>query len=141
MFKTIAATNYDLSYKVNAVAIKLGPLRADQQKLAGRVPHVEREVTEIDQTVQDLEEQMHSLTSNVRELEARAEESKERSHHNNLRIVGILEGRDSTDPTLCFKQWLSQKVAKQINCLITFSWNVLIECHHKVLHWGHPQDQ
>ncbi|KAJ1134792.1 hypothetical protein NDU88_001238 [Pleurodeles waltl] len=100
--KAIAATRQYLSTKVDAVAIELGPLRANQQTLTSRVNQMENEITELQLTVHDLEGQIPSITSKVCEPEPRTEDSEARSCCNNLGIVGFPEGAEGNDPTQFF---------------------------------------
>ncbi|KAJ1090795.1 hypothetical protein NDU88_003924 [Pleurodeles waltl] len=62
---TITTIKQERSNKVDAVAVEMGILRADQQKLAGRVTHMENNVAELCLTVQELEGHVRSLASKV----------------------------------------------------------------------------
>ncbi|KAJ1175635.1 hypothetical protein NDU88_000922 [Pleurodeles waltl] len=56
----IPASKQELSTKVDAVAIALGLLQPDQQKLAARVTHTEHDITELNPEVKGLVEQVDS---------------------------------------------------------------------------------
>ncbi|KAJ1093812.1 hypothetical protein NDU88_006904 [Pleurodeles waltl] len=112
ILEAIAATKQDLSTKVDAVAIQLGLLCSEQQRLMSRVTQVESEVTELRPAIQDLEGQIWSLISKVRVMEARAEDYEGRSRCDNLYIVGFPGSAEDTDHTLFFFKWVSQKVAQ-----------------------------
>ena len=102
----IEHTHESLVSKIDSVAVGLNLLRDDHRKLADRVSHSEKDIVELKLTVTGVQTILNDLTDRVRYLEGRAEEAEGRNRRSNLRIVGLPENEEGSDPLGFLEDWI-----------------------------------
>ncbi|KAJ1186679.1 hypothetical protein NDU88_003460 [Pleurodeles waltl] len=86
-----------LEPKLDTVQIDVNLLRVDMGKISAKVAAAETHIDGLQATTKQVEEQFRSLTKKSEIMEARLEDQEGRSRRNNVRVVGVLEGMESTD--------------------------------------------
>ncbi|KAJ1083279.1 hypothetical protein NDU88_003438 [Pleurodeles waltl] len=100
-----------LQRDIGQVAVEVGLLRADHQKLADRVQEMETALAELSPRQGELVAMVLQLTDRVQRLQRRVEEAEGQSRRNNVRIVGLPEGAEGTDMVSFLEGWLRTDVA------------------------------
>ena len=106
ILEAIDFTRDRLETKMGEVTEGLNILRADHNKLKDRVAQTERNLGELTPKITETHSGIQDLTDRIRYLEGRAEDSEGRARRNNLRIVGMPEGEEGTNPLTYLESWL-----------------------------------
>lgn len=125
--ETLNQTRASLEGKIDKVAIDLTHLRADHRKLADRTTAVESAVADIAPTVTATDKHVQNLLNRVEFLEGRVEDAEGRARRNNVRIVGLPEGKKGRHPTEYAESWLQTLLPEG-----TLSPHFVIERAHRV---------
>lgn len=103
-------------------------IRKDADKIHMRVTDVERRVGDSEDLLQEHSADLNSLKTKVKSLESRAEDAENRNRRHNLRIVGLAEGAEGSDPT-AFTEQLLRSLLPQA----PFSAHFVVERAHRML--------
>ncbi|KAJ1176595.1 hypothetical protein NDU88_001867 [Pleurodeles waltl] len=83
-----------LEPRLDTVAVDMGLLRADLQKVSDKVSTAETDTAHLQSTSKALEEQVRFLTTEHEHMAARLEDREGRAWRNNIRVVGVPEGAE-----------------------------------------------
>ncbi|KAJ1107914.1 hypothetical protein NDU88_005300 [Pleurodeles waltl] len=89
--------------RLDAVAVDVGLLWSDLQKVSDKVSTVETDIAHLQSTSKALEEQVRFLTTEHGRMAARLEDQEGRVHWNNIRVVGVPEGAEGPSVELLWK--------------------------------------
>ena len=123
----IKGTRESLEGKIDSVAQGLDLLKADHNKLKGRVVVIEKTLLETQPRLKSLDSRTEELEERVKYLEGRAEDAEGRNRRSNLRIVGLPEGAEGSDPAQFLETWI--KSFMPVDVLTSF---FTIERAHRV---------
>lgn len=99
LVQVIARCQATLTSKIDSLQMKMSLVQRDFDKIRGRVDEVERRVGDTKDIVRDHSATLHTVQQRLKHLESRAEDAENRNRRNNLRIVGLPEGREGSDTT------------------------------------------
>ncbi|KAJ1165689.1 hypothetical protein NDU88_006106 [Pleurodeles waltl] len=85
--------------KLGSIMIELNILKDDQKKLSDRMKQTESNVAEILPTHKENKDAIEHLQQQVKALQERVEDAEGRYLHNNVYIIGLLEGKEGRNPT------------------------------------------
>ncbi|KAJ1127937.1 hypothetical protein NDU88_006330 [Pleurodeles waltl] len=89
----IVDTKTALQQVIGAVSVGLGLLRPEHQKMEERMQETERSLADIRPAQEAMMQQVAELIDRVLRLEHRAEDTEGSNIRNNIRVVGLPEGR------------------------------------------------
>lgn len=84
-------------------------LRHDVQKLRGRVSETERRISDLEDTVNPLLPKVNTAGGKIATLEDKVDDLEYRLRRNNLRLVGLPERVEGSDPVSFMESWLEQE--------------------------------
>ncbi|KAJ1163192.1 hypothetical protein NDU88_003655 [Pleurodeles waltl] len=93
-----------LEPQVDVVAVDVGLLRADLEKVSHKVSTVVTDIARLQSTSKALEEQVRFLTPEHGRMAARLEDQEGRPWRNNIRVVGVLFVETLITDHLCTKR-------------------------------------
>ncbi|XP_069075335.1 dendritic cell-specific transmembrane protein [Pleurodeles waltl] len=93
-------------FLVMKVAVEVGLLRADHQKLTDRVSETENKLLEIAPKQETLEATITDLTDRVLRLEKWVEDADGRNRRDKVWVVGLLEGTEGKDMVGFLEEWM-----------------------------------
>ncbi|KAJ1204115.1 hypothetical protein NDU88_007896 [Pleurodeles waltl] len=83
-----------LEPRLNAVAVDVGLLRADLQKVSEKISTAETDIAHLQSTSKALEEQVQFLMAEHGRMAARLEDQVEWARRNNIRVIRVPEGAE-----------------------------------------------
>lgn len=92
----VASYQAALTTKIEEVQMDVGLLWQDMDKIRSRLSAAENRVGQVEDAVGENTGAICSLQSRFKMLEHRAEDSENRCRRNNIRIVGLAEGKNPT---------------------------------------------
>ncbi|KAJ1145388.1 hypothetical protein NDU88_011675 [Pleurodeles waltl] len=102
----IQGSRVALEAKIETVEVEVNLLRADLRKVSDKFKVAEVSIVELQTEVGSLRKQMVQATSTVGRLEARLEDAGGRSQHNNIRLLGFLEGAEGFAAETFVENWI-----------------------------------
>lgn len=109
-----------LTVKIDHVQTEMALIRWDMDKFRERVAEVERRVSGTGDIQREYCADLQILKSKVKILEARAGDAENRNRLNNLRVLGLPEGAESSDP-MAFMEHLLPSLLPKANFSPHFS--------------------
>lgn len=100
----------------------------------GRMNEVKQRVSQPEDTVCDQGADLHTLKTKLKALETRTEDAENRNRRNNLRVLGLPEGAEGTDPTA-----FSERLLQQLLPSARFSPFFTVERAHRIPSTRGPQ--
>ncbi|KAJ1119328.1 hypothetical protein NDU88_007514 [Pleurodeles waltl] len=101
-------------------------MKDDQAKLSDRLKQTESTVADILLTHNDNKNGIAKLQQQTEALQERIEDAEGRLRRNNIRIIGLPEGKEGKDPTRYIETWL-QSIAKD-----KLSIHFVVEREHRI---------
>ncbi|KAJ1197601.1 hypothetical protein NDU88_001457 [Pleurodeles waltl] len=103
---------------LDAVAVDVGLLRADLQKVSEKVSTAETDIARLESTPKALEEQVRFLTVEHGRMAARLEDQEGRVQRNNIRAVGVqgMIGGKKKEQHLQVMELEQETVALEVRC-------------------------
>lgn len=99
LMQAIATCQTTLTGKIDSLHMDMGLIRKDMDKFRHRLTETEHRIGAAEDTLHDHTATLHTLKTKVKALELRAEDAENRNRRNNLRVVGLPEGVEGSDPT------------------------------------------
>lgn len=99
LMQAITNCQTTLTGKIEQVQLDISLIRRDMDTFRTRLTEAERRVGDAEDVLQDHTVSLRTLQTKIKSLETRAEDAENRNRRNNLRIVGLPEGTEGTDPT------------------------------------------
>ena len=102
----IESSRISTETKIGELAQEFNILRDEHGKLKGRITDTERALAELQPQTTSHQQTISDLQDRVRFLEGRAEDAEGRSRRNNIRVVGMPEGREGRDAVGFLEDWV-----------------------------------
>ncbi|KAJ1119363.1 hypothetical protein NDU88_007549 [Pleurodeles waltl] len=109
ILKEIRDSRQAIENRLDMITTDMNIMKDDQAKLSDRLKQTES--TDILPTHNDNENAIAKLQQQMEALQERIEDAEGRSRCNNIRIIGLPEGKEGNDPTRYIETWL-QSIAK-----------------------------
>ncbi|KAJ1154305.1 hypothetical protein NDU88_007058 [Pleurodeles waltl] len=106
ILKDIRVSRLAIEQRLGSITTELSILKDDHRKLVDRVKRRESDVAALVPGQKDSESVIQKLQKQVETLQERIGDAKGRSHRNNIRIIGLLEGTKGLDATQYVETWL-----------------------------------
>lgn len=106
LMQAITGCQTTLTTKIEQIQSEMGLIRRDMDKYRDRLTEAERRVGENEDEIRDHGASIRILQVKMKTLELRAEDQENRNRRNNLRLVGLPEGREGRDPEAYTEQLL-----------------------------------
>ncbi|KAJ1153565.1 hypothetical protein NDU88_006324 [Pleurodeles waltl] len=111
ILKKIRDYRQAIENRLGMITMEINIMKDDQTKLSDRLKQTESTVAEILLTHNDNKNDFERLQQQMEILQERVEDAEGRSLRNNIRIIGLPEGKEGSDQTQYIKTWL-QSIAK-----------------------------
>lgn len=110
---TIKVNHADLMGKVDVVKIDLAIMWQDMHKLHGRVTETEQCISDLEDTVTPILPKMNTYGGKITTLKDKVDDFENRLCRNNLRLVGLPEQVEGSDPVAFLESWLEQEFGRE----------------------------
>lgn len=127
----IKVNHADLVGKVDGLKIDLTIMRQDVHKLRGWVTKTEQRISDLEDTIAPILPRLNTYGGKITTLEDKVHDLENRLRRNNLRLVGLPERVEGSDPVAFLESWLEQEFGRE-----QLSPCFVIERAHRVL--GRP---
>lgn len=128
IMSAIALCRPTLTSKIEAVQLDMGMMRQDGDKIRSRVTETEQRTGLMEDTVTEHSSAIRNLQTKMKALEYKADDAENRNRRYNLRIVGLAEGAEGTNPAVFVEQLLHNLLPNA-----QFSPYFTVERAHRVL--------
>lgn len=98
LMQAISTCQSTLTIKIDHVQEETALIRRNMDRFRERVGEAERRISTTEDVQREQHEDIQILKSKVKALEFRAEDAENRNRRNNLRVLGLPEGAEGTDP-------------------------------------------
>lgn len=115
VLKTIKVNHSDLMGKVAELKLDITIMRQDMHKIRDRVSETERRISDLEDTVNPLLPAVKTHGTKIKSLEDKADDLENRLRRNNLRLVGLPERVEGSDPVSFLECWFMQEFGR--DCL------------------------
>ncbi|KAJ1208294.1 hypothetical protein NDU88_003680 [Pleurodeles waltl] len=126
ILKEIRDSRQAIENRLDMITTDINIMKDDQAKLTDRLKQTESTVADILSTYNDNKIAIVKLQQQMEALQKRIEDAEWRSLRNNIRIIGLPEGKEGNDPTQCIESWL-QSIAKD-----RLSIHLVVERAHRI---------
>ncbi|KAJ1095558.1 hypothetical protein NDU88_000720 [Pleurodeles waltl] len=111
ILKEIRDSRQAIENRLDTITTDMNIMKDDQAKLSDRLKQTESTVADILPTHNDNKNAIVKLQQQMEALQERIEDAEGCSQCNNIRIIGLPEGKEGNDPTRYIESWL-QSIAK-----------------------------
>ncbi|KAJ1130319.1 hypothetical protein NDU88_008672 [Pleurodeles waltl] len=111
VLKEIRDSRQAIENRLDMITTDMNIMKDDQAKLSDRLKQTESTVADILPTHYYNKNAIVKLQQQMETLQERIEDAEGRSWCNNIRIIGLPEGKEGSDPTQYIESWL-QSIAK-----------------------------
>lgn len=101
-----------LSTHVGKVQADISFIRHDLQNVRERLSSAEERISTVEDTVHPLSAEIKRHTAAISTLMQKSDDFENRLRRNNLRLIGVPEKAEGSNPTDFFEQWLAQLIGK-----------------------------
>ncbi|KAJ1084298.1 hypothetical protein NDU88_004450 [Pleurodeles waltl] len=126
ILKEIRDSRQAIENRLDMITTDMNIMKDDQAKLSDRLKQTESTVADILPTHNDNKNAIVKLQQQMEDLQERIEDAEGRSRRNNIRIIGLPEGKEGNNPTQYIETWL-QSIAKD-----KLSTHFVVERAHRI---------
>lgn len=102
-----------LSTHVGKVQADISFIRHDLQNVRERLSAAEERISTVEDTVKPLSVELKRHTAAISHLMQKSDDFENRLRRNNIRLIGVPEKAEGSNPTDFFEKWLLQLVGKE----------------------------
>lgn len=115
VLKIIKVNHFDLMGKVEELKLDITIMCQNMHKIRDRVPATKRRIPDLVDTVNPVFPAVKTCGTKIKSMEDKVDDLRNRLRRNNLRLVGLPERVEGSDPVSFLESWLTQEFGK--DCL------------------------
>lgn len=117
----------ELGGQMKDIKEELTLVRHELKKTAERVTEAERRISQIEDDLHPMKQEVKAWKEKIIKLTEKFDEMENRLRRDNVRVVGLPEGSEGSDPMAFLERWLIETFGRE-----TFSQQFSIERAHRV---------
>ncbi|KAK7933584.1 hypothetical protein WMY93_004480 [Mugilogobius chulae] len=97
-----------LKHQIDPISRFMREYQEQLQSHEERITAAETRISDLEDGAAPIDNKIKSLEKRVKELEEHADDLENRGRRKNIRIIGLPEGKEGSDPALFFETWLPE---------------------------------